>query len=143
MFIKNFVFLYLVYSSNLAKLFVNDCHFKYITKGERKNQIQIHIHTYMTQYIYTHLLYIHTKDGTYIHIYIHTNILMQKKELWKFKYFTMQKIYLIIFKKILYRKETKILHNSITNLKFQHKPKNIIFQKSSYKNRPIIIIIIT
>jgi hypothetical protein len=30
----------------------------------------------------------------------------------------------------------------ITNLKFQHNPKNIIFQKSSYKNRPIIIIII-
>jgi hypothetical protein len=31
-------------------------------------------------------------------------------------------------------------HNSIiTNLKFQHKPK-ISFQKSSYKNRPIIII---
>jgi hypothetical protein len=27
----------------------------------------------------------------------------------------------------------------MTNLKFQHKPKNIIiFQKSSYKNRPII-----
>ncbi len=33
-------------------------------------------------------------------------------------------------------------YNSIiTNLKFQHKPKYIIlFQKSSYKNRPIIII---
>jgi hypothetical protein len=28
-------------------------------------------------------------------------------------------------------------HNSTTNLKFQHKPKKIIiFQKSSYKNRP-------
>ncbi len=26
----------------------------------------------------------------------------------------------------------------ITNLKFQHKPKYIMFQKSSYKNRPII-----
>jgi len=34
-------------------------------------------------------------------------------------------------------------HNSITNLKFQHKPKISSFQKSSYKNtRPIIIIII-
>jgi len=34
-------------------------------------------------------------------------------------------------------------YNSIiTNLKFQHKPKYIIFQKSSDKNRPIIIIII-
>jgi hypothetical protein len=29
----------------------------------------------------------------------------------------------------------------ITNLEFQHKPKNTIFQKTSYKNRPIIIII--
>jgi hypothetical protein len=27
-------------------------------------------------------------------------------------------------------------HNSITNLKFQHNPQNIIFQKSSYENRP-------
>jgi hypothetical protein len=39
-------------------------------------------------------------------------------------------------------KETKILQNIVTlllgNLNFQHKPKNIIFQKSSYKNRPII-----
>jgi len=45
----------------------------------------------------------------------------------------------IIFRKILL-KETKNpsrYHNSITNLKFhQHKPKNIMFQKSSYKNRP-------
>jgi hypothetical protein len=35
-------------------------------------------------------------------------------------------------------KETKSLQdiiNSGTNLKFQHKPKNIIFQKSSYKNK--------
>jgi hypothetical protein len=41
------------------------------------------------------------------------------------------------------QKPFKIYYNSIiTNLNFQHKPKNIIFQKSSYKNRPIIIIII-
>jgi hypothetical protein len=32
-------------------------------------------------------------------------------------------------------------YNFVTNLKFQHKPKNILFQKPSYKNRPIIIII--
>ncbi len=33
-------------------------------------------------------------------------------------------------------------YNSIkTNLKFRQKIQNIIFQKSSYKNRPIIIII--
>jgi hypothetical protein len=39
-------------------------------------------------------------------------------------------------------KSLKILYNFVTNLKFQHKPKNIIFHKSLYKNRPIIIIII-
>jgi hypothetical protein len=47
----------------------------------------------------------------------------------------------IIFKKILPLKETKILQDIITlvmNLKLQHASKNIIFQKSSYKNRPII-----
>ncbi len=32
-----------------------------------------------------------------------------------------------------------IINSIITNLKFQHKPKNITFQKSSCKNRPIII----
>jgi hypothetical protein len=43
--------------------------------------------------------------------------------------------------------ETKILQHIIiitsiitNNLKFQHKPKYIIFQKSSHKIRPIIII---
>jgi hypothetical protein len=38
------------------------------------------------------------------------------------------------------RKETKFLpryyYTSLTNLKFQHKPKIIIFPKSSYTNRP-------
>jgi hypothetical protein len=48
--------------------------------------------------------------------------LKAKEELWKFKYFTMQKYN-------LYKnpaKETKILpryHSSITNLKFEHKPR--------------------
>ncbi len=58
----------------------------------------------------------------------------------------MQKIYINLQKNPLINKETKNpsrYHNSIiTNLKFQHKAKNIIFQKSLYKNRPIIIIII-
>ncbi len=68
------------------------------------------------------------------------SILRQTKdELWKIKYFTMQKCN---FQKNPL-KETKILPDiitlCITNLKFQHKPKYIIFQKSSYKNRPIII----
>ncbi len=45
-------------------------------------------------------------------------------------------------KNIIFQKSSKrnqnpsIYYNSITNLKFQHKP-NIIFQNSSYKNRPI------
>ncbi len=47
----------------------------------------------------------------------------------------------IIFKKSSQRNQnpSKIYYNSIiTNLKFQHKPKYIIFQKSLDKNRPII-----
>jgi hypothetical protein len=46
-----------------------------------------------------------------------------KEELWKLKYFTMQKYNL---QKILPKKKTKILQDIITlgtNLKFQHKPK--------------------
>jgi hypothetical protein len=60
-----------------------------------------------------------------------------KEELWKLKNFTMQKYNLQ--KNPL--KETKTFQNIVTlllgNLTFQHKPKYIIFQKSSYKNRPI------
>jgi len=56
-----------------------------------------------------------------------------KEELWKLKkYFTMQNYNLP--KNPL--KESKILlgyYNSETNLKFQHKPKYIIFRKSSNK----------
>ncbi len=64
-----------------------------------------------------------------------------KKNEGKFKYFTMQKYNLQ--KKCSERNQNPsryYYYNSIiTNLKFQHKPKNIIFQKSSYnKNRPII-----
>ncbi len=49
---------------------------------------------------------------------------------------------IIIFKKHPLKeiKNPSRYHNSITNLKFQHKPNYIIFQKSPYKNRPIIII---
>jgi len=66
----------------------------------------------------------------------------KKKELWKLKYFTMQKYNL--FKKILSLKETKILKNiinSITNVKFQHKPKLYHLSKKKIhikKIRPII-----
>jgi len=38
-----------------------------------------------------------------------------KEELWKFKYFTMQKYNL--------QKKSFNIYNSISNLKFQHKPK--------------------
>jgi hypothetical protein len=50
----------------------------------------------------------------------------------------------IIFKKCSKRNQnpSRYYNSIITNLKFQNKPKYIIFQKSSYyKNRPIIIII--
>jgi hypothetical protein len=44
-------------------------------------------------------------------------------------------------KSIIFKKSSKTnqnpsrYYNFITNLKFQHKPKNIIFQKSSYKKK--------
>jgi hypothetical protein len=47
--------------------------------------------------------------------------LKAKEELWKLKYISPCKN--IIFKKNPL-KETKIVHNSITNLKFLHKPKH-------------------
>jgi hypothetical protein len=60
---------------------------------------------------------------------------MEKEELWKLKYFTMQKYNL---QKIFLKKNQNPSRccNSITNLKFQHM-QDIIFQKSSYKNKPI------
>jgi hypothetical protein len=74
--------------------------------------------------------------GLAIHI---KKYLKVKEELWKLKYFTMQKIQ----SSENSLKETKInpsrYYNSITNLKFQPKPKYIIFQKSSHKNGPTII----
>jgi hypothetical protein len=62
-----------------------------------------------------------------------------KEQLWKFKYFTMQK-YNTLQKNPL--KETKILQdiqNSITKSQVSTQSQNIIFRKSSYKNRHIII----
>jgi hypothetical protein len=66
--------------------------------------------------------------------------LKAKEELWKLKYFTMQKYN---FQNIPLRK-TKILQDiitfMITNLKFQHKPKLSSFKFNPHiKNRPIII----
>jgi hypothetical protein len=61
----------------------------------------------------------------------------KKEELWKIKYFMMQKYNLQ--KNRL--KETKILqdirNSIITNLKFQHKPKVSSFKNLHIKKRPI------
>jgi hypothetical protein len=64
--------------------------------------------------------------------------LKAKEELWKLKYFTMQEYNLL--KYLL--KETKILQDTITLelISSFNASQNIIFQKSSYKNRPIIIL---
>jgi len=48
--------------------------------------------------------------------------LKAKEELWKFKYFTMQK-YNLQKKSSKGNQSPSRYHNSITNLKFQHKPK--------------------
>jgi hypothetical protein len=58
----------------------------------------------------------------------------KEEELWKFKYFTMQKYNLQKNKNPL--KETKNpsrYHNSITDLKFQHKPKISCFKNPHMK----------
>jgi uncharacterized metal-binding protein len=64
--------------------------------------------------------------------------LKAKEELWKLKYFTMQEYNLQ--KNPL--KETKILQDTITLeiISSFNISQNIIFQKASYKNRPIIIL---
>jgi hypothetical protein len=56
-------------------------------------------------------------------IYILKVILSAKEELWKFKYFTMQKYYLQKKKSSKRNQNPSRYHNSITNLKFHHKPK--------------------
>ncbi len=66
--------------------------------------------------------------------------LKAKEELWKLKYFTMQKYINLQINPLTKKKKQKTqnpsrYHNSRTNLKFQHKPKCIIFQKSSYRNK--------
>jgi hypothetical protein len=58
-----------------------------------------------------------------------------KEELWKFKYFTMQK-HNLPKKSFKRNQNASRYHNSITNLQFQHKPKAKI---SSLKNPCISI----
>jgi hypothetical protein len=74
--------------------------------------------------------------------YIKKYLQAKEEELWKLKYFTIQKYNLP--KNPL--KEAKILQDIIItliiiNFKFQHKPKYIIFQKNPHIKigRPIII----
>jgi hypothetical protein len=55
-------------------------------------------------------------------IYI-KNCLKAKEELWKLKYFTNAKIYLIFKKSSKKNQNPSRYYNSITNLEFQHKPK--------------------
>jgi len=71
-------------------------------------------------------------------IYIKKSILRQKKNYGNSNISRCKKI---IFKKSSKRNQnpSRNYYNSVTNLKFQHKPKNISFQKSSYENRSIII----
>ncbi len=68
-------------------------------------------------------------------IYIKKYLKAKEEELWKLKYFNMQKYNPL--------KETKILQDIIITLELIssfNTSQNIIFQKSSYnKNRPIII----
>jgi hypothetical protein len=77
----------------------------------------------------------HCGLAIYIKKYLHAN----EEELWKLKYFTMQK-YNLQKNSFKRNQNPSRYYNSITDLKFQHKPKLSSFKKSSYKNtRPIII----
>jgi hypothetical protein len=88
----------------------------------------------------------HCGLAIYIKIFLKKGIFIRQKkeELWKLKLIFHHAKIIIFFQKSS-KKETKILQEIIiitlgTNLKFQHKPRrSIIFPKSSYKNRPIII----
>jgi len=69
--------------------------------------------------------------------YIKKGIFLRQKKNYekKLKYlFHPAKIYNLqkILLKFFFKKKTKILQDIITNIKFQHEPKIIIFQKSSY-----------
>jgi hypothetical protein len=68
------------------------------------------------------------------------SILMQKKNYGHSNISPCKNI--LIFKKKSSKRNqnpSRYYYNSVTNLKFQHEPKYYIFQKSSYKTRPIII----
>jgi hypothetical protein len=59
--------------------------------------------------------------GKAIYVYSwHNLIVLAKEELWKLKYFSMQKYNLQNNPSL---KKAKILQDTITNVKFEHKPK--------------------
>jgi hypothetical protein len=70
-------------------------------------------------------------------IYIKKYLKAKEEELWKLKYFMMQKYNL---QKKSSKKETKILQDIITLYLISSftTSQHIIFQKSSYKNAPVI-----
>jgi hypothetical protein len=70
-------------------------------------------------------------------IYIKKYLKAKEEELWKLKYFTMQK-YTLPKNPLKENPNPSSYYNSIiTNLKFQHKPKYHL-SKSGYKNTPMI-----
>ncbi len=71
-------------------------------------------------------------------IYIKKCVLRQKEELWKLKYFTMQKYNLSKTPLKRNQNHSRYYNSIITNLKSQHKPKTSSL-KNPYKNRPISI----
>jgi hypothetical protein len=62
--------------------------------------------------------------------------LKAKEELWKFKYFTMQKYNLPKKSSKRNQNPSRYHSNSITNLKISTQAKISSFKKSSYENRP-------
>jgi hypothetical protein len=71
-------------------------------------------------------------------IYI-KKFLKAKEELWKLKYFTMQKYNLQNNPLKENQNPSRYYNSIITNIEFQHKPKISSFKNSHIKNRPIII----
>jgi tRNA U34 5-carboxymethylaminomethyl modifying enzyme MnmG/GidA len=69
-------------------------------------------------------------------IYIKKKYLQAKEELWKFKYFSMQK-YIIFKKQSSKRNQNPSRYQTLELISSFSTSQNIIFQKSWYKNRPI------
>ncbi len=74
--------------------------------------------------------------GCGLAIYIKKYLNAKEEELWKLKYFTMQK-YNLQKKSSKRNQNPSRDYNFVTNLEF-NTSQNIIFEKISYKNRPII-----